>query len=102
MILGTTSDRWPILSTSSRNLELLRTARPGHGLHMLLVSRAAQAMRAHAERCRDHPVYGSWDRWSGTECPDLRGSPQIYAAGFRHGFEILTPLANFPPQGFNF
>ena len=47
-------------------------------------------------------VYGSQDRWSGTECPDLRGSPQILSAGFRHGFEVYRPKTNFCQQDSNY
>ena len=50
------------------------------------------------ERCREHPRSGSSVRCSGTECPDLRGSPQIFPMDNRHGFEILTPPAKPPPQ----
>ena len=83
-------------------MELLRRAGPGHGPHAQLVSHAVQAVRAHAERYCKHLVYGSQDRWSGTECPDLRGSPQILSAGFRHGFEVYRPKTNFCQQDSNY
>ena len=72
---------------------------PGYGLHVLLVSRATQAVRAHAERCREHPRSGSSVRWSGTECTELLWLPQSFPMDNRHVFEILTPFANFIPQG---
>ena len=62
MIRDPTSGGRPILLTSSRALELLRTVRLDNGLHVLLVSHVAEAVRAHAERCREHPRSGSRDR----------------------------------------
>ena len=62
---------------------------------MLVVSRAAQAIHAHAERCRAPPVCGSRDRWSGTVFGDLWSLPQIYTGPDRHSFVILRPFAEF-------
>ena len=97
-ILGPTSKERPILSSSRRSVDPLRRAGPGHVPHAQLVSRAAQAMRAHAKRCRAPPVYGSQERRSGTDFAELPGSPQSYPEHKRHCFEILTPFANFPSQ----
>ena len=91
-------EQQPYGRASRRVLQRLRRAAPGRVPCALLVSRHVLAVRAHAERCREHPRSGSSDRWSGTECPDLRGSPQIFPTDNRHGFEILTPSANFLPQ----
>ena len=82
-VSGVTFSKRPILSTSRRNVELIRRAGTGHVTHAQLVSLAAQAMRAHAKRCRSSPVYirvplpGEvlWDRlWRFTQLTtDLSG-----------------------------
>jgi hypothetical protein len=102
MIRGPTFGKQPILWTSRRSLELLRRAGPGHGPHVLVVSLAAQSMRAHAERCRAPPAYGSLVRWSGTDFAELPGSPQSYPEHKRHCFEDTRPIANFPARNINF
>ena len=65
MIRGPTSGKRSILSTSSRSLELPRRAGPGRGPHAKLVSLAAQAVCAYAERCCAPLVCGSLVRCSG-------------------------------------
>ena len=87
---------------SSRKLQWLRRAAPDHEPNAQLVSLVVRAVCAYAERYREHPRSGSYDRCSGTECPDLRGSPQILSAGFRHGFEVYRPKTNFCQQDSNY
>ena len=67
MIPGPTSGKRPIFWTSSRSLELLRRAGPGHGAHAQLVLLAFEAVRAHAERYREHARSGSSVRYSGND-----------------------------------
>ena len=67
----------PYYRTSSRMLQRLRRGASGRVSCVLLVSRDATAVRAHAERCRGPPVYGSLDRYSGTDFGDLHSSPQV-------------------------
>ena len=93
-----TSDEQPILQTSSRTVELLRTARPGHGPHVLLVLHAAEAIHAHAERRRKHPRSGSLARCSGTDFAELPGSPQSFPVNKRHCFEVYRPCSYFLSQ----
>ena len=90
MIRDLTSHERSTLSTSSRSLELLRRAGPGRGPHAQLVSLAAQAVRAHAERCRAPLVYGSRERWSGTDFAELPGSPQSYTGGKQCISDVYT------------
>ena len=78
-------------------MELLRRAGPGHGPHAQLVSLAAHAVRAHAERCRERPTYGSRVRWSGTDFAELQGSRTDLSGGQSDmllGF--IDPLLIFP------
>ena len=95
MIRDLTSGGRPILLASSRALELLRTSRPDHGPHVLITSRAAQAMRAYAERCRAHPRSGSAVRCSGTDFAEFSRPPQSFPEVNRHGFEVRGSYANF-------
>ena len=92
----------PTARTLSNRLERLRRAASRREPCVLLVSLVVVAVREHAKRSRELPCSGSVARCSGTECPDLRGSPQIYPAGFRHGFVIYMMCVNFPVRGFNF
>ena len=85
----------PYGRASRRKLQWLRRVAPSCVLSALLVSLAALSVRAHAERCREHPRSGSYDRWSGTECPDLRGSPQIYPDDNWHCVEVYGPNTNY-------
>ena len=71
LILGATLGERPILSTSRRNVELLKGVGAGHGQYALIVSSAAQAVRAHATRYRAPPVYGSQNRRSEPDFADL-------------------------------
>ena len=102
MIQESTSGERPVLSASRRDLQLLRTAGPDHGLYVLLVSLAAQAVRAYAERCREATVHGSRERWSEPDFGDLPSSPQIFPEGNRHCFEDTRPIPNFPARNINF
>ena len=49
-----------------------------------------------------HGVRRSVPKAVRTECPDLRGSPQIYPRDNRHGFVVRTHSPNFLPRRFNF
>ena len=71
LILGATLGERPILSTSRRNVELIKGVGAGRGQYALIVSSAAQAMRAHAERCRAPPICGSSVSCSRTECTEF-------------------------------
>ena len=87
-----TSDEQPILQTSSRTVELLRAARPGHGPHVLLVLHAAEAIHAHDERCRALPVCGSRDRWSGADFAEFSRAPRSFPVDKWHCFVISVPI----------
>jgi hypothetical protein len=89
MIREPTSGERPVLSASRRDLQLLRTAGPGRGLYVLVVSRAAEGMRAHAKRCRTHPVYGSRVRWSGTDFAESFRVAVSLSEDDRYSFEIV-------------
>ena len=89
MIPGLTSGKRSILSTSSRALQLLRRVGSDHGPHVLLVSRAAEAVRAHAKRCREHPVYGSRVRWSGTDFAESFRAAVSLSGDEHYSFEII-------------
>ena len=91
MYLEPTSGERPVLSTSRCTAELLRRAVTGHGPHVLVVSRAAQAMRAHAERCREHPRSGPRTsvRWSGTDFAEYFRAVVSILADEHYSFEIV-------------
>ena len=100
---------WSRLQVSGRyfqcrdaRLGLLRRAGTGHGPHVLVVSRAAQAMLAHAERCRARPVYGSRKRWSGTDFAEYFRAPQSKSVDKRHFFVIYMMSVKYSMRGFNF
>ena len=70
-------------------MELLRRAGPDHGPCAQMISRAAQAMRAYAERCRERPVYGSEDRWSGTDFAEYFRAAVSISGDEHYSFEIV-------------
>ena len=84
----------PYGRASRRKLQRLRRVAPSCVLSALLVSLAALSVRAHAERCREHPRSGSYenyDRWSGTECTEFLWRPQSFPKGMRHCSEVYRP-----------
>ena len=95
MIWGPTFGKQPILWTSRRSLELLRRAGPGHGPHVLVVSRAAQAVRVHDKRRRVPPVCGSLVRCSGADFADFSRTPQTFPGDNWHRFEIYIPYDKY-------
>ena len=69
-------------------LQQLRRAAPGRVPCALLVSRHVLDVRAHAERCREHPRSGSQNRWSGADFADFSSMLQIFPEDSWHYFEI--------------
>jgi hypothetical protein len=95
MIRDPTSRERSILSTSSHSLELLRRAGSGRGPHAQLVSLAAQAVRAHDERCREYPRSGSSVMSSGTVLGELQERPGSYESVAVHVSEVYRPYNNY-------
>jgi hypothetical protein len=80
MIQAPTLGERPILSTSRRTVQLLSRAGPGPGLHAQLVSPAVHAVRAHAKRYHEYPVYGSRVRCSELDFAEFSWPPQSFPA----------------------
>ena len=59
-------------------------------------------MWAHRERCRAYPVWTLSMRALCNGRNDLQSPLQIYRGQKRLIFEILIPISNYLPQGFNF
>ena len=66
----------PYGRTSRRMLQRLRRVAPGHVPCAQSVSRFVLAVHTYTERCRERPVYGSRERWSGTDFVELFRPPE--------------------------